>query len=200
MCLRIRQLYLKTDRKTLLDHTTIDIAAGCIHTLSGCNGAGKTSLLDAIADGAPRYSDIIMWQSQDVDASLVAYAEQRARLYNNMTGTDYLRFLGVQYSSLAEDLRRAFGLSFDIPTDHLSYGQMRQLQFIGALAEDRPITLLDEPFAGMCGTARNTIREALLQYRSPHKVIIVAMAHEEEAAAFGDVLLKMENGALTMPH
>ncbi len=196
MSLRIRELSLKADRQTLLENQSIDFRPGLIYTITGCNGSGKTMLLDAIAEGSPRYTDTIMWQAYDIDASMVAYAEQRARLYNNMTGNDYLRFLGAQYAILAEDLRRAFGLPFDLPTDKLSFGQMRQLQIIGALAEDRPVTLIDEPFAAMCGPARATLQEALRNYVSPQKVIILAMANEEEAAAFGDEVLKLENGKL----
>jgi len=196
MSLRIRQLSLQANRQTLLENQSIDFLPGLIYTITGCNGSGKTMLLDAIAEGSPRYTDTIMWQAYDIDASMVAYAEQRARLFNNMTGNDYLRFLGVQYAILAEDLRRAFGLPFDIATDKLSFGQMRQLQIIGALAEDRPVTLIDEPFAAMCGSARTTLREAIRNYVSPHKVIILAMANEEEAAAFGDEVLKLENGKL----
>lgn len=196
MSIRIRNLDLSSGSKPLLTRFRADFTKGKIHALCGPNGSGKSLLFDAIAGMPQQYPEQIMWESFALLPTQVAYAEQRARLYNNMTGIDYLKFLGVYHGGLSDELLEAFTLPFERPLDSYSFAMLRQLQLIGALAEDKPVILLDEPFAGMDAAATETIKRLLRHCIRPHNVIVLAVSQSSEIRDCCDAIHFLGQGRL----
>lgn len=199
MSIRIRNLDLSPGNKPLFSRFCADFQKGKIHALCGANGSGKSQLLDAIAGIRQQYPEQIMWDAVALLPDQVAYAEQRGHLYNNMTGRDYLKFLGVYHGGISDDLLNAFSLPFEMSLDSYSFAMLRQLQLIGALAEDKPVTLLDEPFAGMDEGAIASIKNVLPGFITPHKLILLCVSRQSEIKDCCDVFHLLQNGKLNQP-
>lgn len=110
---------------------------------------------------------------------------------------DALLWQALKAVSLAEVLRARGGL--DAPMGEagsgLSGGEQSRLALARALAADRPVLLLDEPFANVDPVSARVMLSALEKQRG-HRTIIV-VTHQPLPAGMADVQLRMEAGRLS---
>ena len=151
----VAALTLSRGERVLFRELSFALAAGEAVALTGANGAGKTSLLRALA-GFIR-----------PDAGTIAFAraepaEARRRHLHWLGHLDGLKgarragdelafqtgWLGAERSAVeaAVDVLALEPL-LDLEVRQLSAGQRRRLAFARLIAAPRPIWLLDEPFA-----------------------------------------------------
>lgn len=196
MSIRIRNLSLSPGNKPLFNSLRADFPKGKIHALCGPNGSGKSQLLDAIAGIRQQYPEQIMWDTVALQTDQVAYIEQRARLYNNMTGKDYLKFLGLYHGGLSDSLLRAFDLPLELSLDTYSYSMIYKLRLIGALGEDKDVVLLDEPFACMDDDSIAITRNLLHEFIDKQKVFVIAVSTTSHLQDCCDSLHILQKGRI----
>ncbi|HEY3639063.1 MAG TPA: heme ABC exporter ATP-binding protein CcmA, partial [Rhizomicrobium sp.] len=155
----------------------------------GRNGAGKTSLLRAIAGLLePRAGDIRLRLH---NGDIVAAGEERGAFVGwvghldgikpQLTPLEHLKFQ-TNYMGGSGDKDAplsACGLApyRDLPAQYLSAGQRRRLAFARLICSDRPLWLLDEPFSALDGEGKNFIR-TLIERHCAEGGIVVAATHE----------------------
>lgn len=153
--LTVSGLTLTRGERVLFRGFDLTLASGEAVALTGANGAGKTSLLRALAGFLRPEAGSIAFA--DVDP-----AEARAKHIHWLGHLDGLKGarrareeLGFQAAWLGAD---AAGIAaavdvlaleplLDLEVRKLSAGQRRRLAFARLIATQRPIWLLDEPFA-----------------------------------------------------
>ncbi len=120
------------------------VASGEFLVLRGANGAGKSSLLRAVAGLAPLAAGRLVWDGEDALEDFPTHARRIAWLghldavkpaltvLENVPAPDALRALGLQ----------AFA---ELPARLLSAGQKRRLALARVVAASAPLWLLDEP-------------------------------------------------------
>lgn len=153
--LTVSGLTLTRGERVLFRGFDLTLASGEAVALTGANGAGKTSLLRALAGFLRPEGGSIAFA--DVDP-----AEARAKHIHWLGHLDGLKGarrareeLGFQAAWLGAD---AAGIAaaidvlaleplLDLEVRKLSAGQRRRLAFARLIATQRPIWLLDEPFA-----------------------------------------------------
>lgn len=153
--LTVSGLTLTRGERVLFRGFDLTLASGEAVALTGANGAGKTSLLRALAGFLRPEGGSIAFA--DVDP-----AEARAKHIHWLGHLDGLKGarrareeLGFQAEWLGAD---AAGIAaavdvlaleplLDLEVRKLSAGQRRRLAFARLIATQRPIWLLDEPFA-----------------------------------------------------
>ena len=153
--LTVAGLTLSRGERVLFRGLSLSLASGEAVALTGANGAGKTSLLRALA-GFIR-----------PDAGTIAFAdaepaEARRRHLHWLGHLDGLkgarrardelafhaRWLGADAGGIAAAVDvLALEPLLDLEVRQLSAGQRRRLAFARLIATPRPIWLLDEPFA-----------------------------------------------------
>lgn len=173
MRLEVSDLAIARGGRTLFEGLYLAVDPGEAVALVGANGAGKTSLLRAVA-GLLRPA-----------AGVVAFHAERAQLDADEARTGALHLLGhhdgLRLSRRADeelafwarwlgggaaDLEHAvaaFDLSPLLPLEvrRLSAGQRRRLSLARLLAAPRPLWLLDEPLAPLDAGARTAFGRIL---------------------------------------
>jgi heme exporter protein A len=164
-------------------------AAGETLAITGRNGAGKTSLLRAIAGLLEPRAGEIRFRLQE--GTIVSGGEDRGLYVGwighqdgvkpQLTPFEHLKF-HLKYDRHADDIEAAlaqFGLARyrDLPAQYLSAGQRRRLAFARLLLAARPLWLLDEPFSALDGQGRDFVR-TLIGRHCAAGGIVVAATHE----------------------
>ena len=177
--------------------------------LFGPSGAGKTTVLDAIAGlRTPRRGSIIIDDrvlfSSEAGINLpahrrhVGYVPQDVALFPHMNVRRNLLY--GRHPGLSPDLDRVVGMLEISPllarrvTD-LSGGERQRVALGRALMSGPSLLLLDEPLAAVDVPLRRRILPYLLRVRDELKIPIVYVSHDrEESEELADVVVTLDQG------
>ena len=155
---------------------TLAIPRG-ITAVLGWSGAGKTSLLDLLADfekpdagsisGAPR----------------VAWVPQNGGLWPHCTAREHLE-IAHRSSEGIDELLAAFGLAekADALPDQLSEGEQSRLAVVRALATEGDVLVMDEPLVHVDPARVGKYWQAIREHVARTGASLVFATHEPEAA------------------
>jgi energy-coupling factor transporter ATP-binding protein EcfA2 len=205
--LRARELTVRHDSTVAVDAASLMLRSGEITAVVGANGAGKSSLLAALAvpdaaadvtvDGtrAGRRVALVPDACDDLFVCDTVGAECRRadRRAGAAAGRTAQRFAGF----LAGD---AGGPQFTrLMTQHprdLSVGQRRALALALQLSTAPRVLLVDEPTRGLDGAARDLVARALIMLADDDAAVLVATHDADFAAALADRIVPMTRGRL----
>jgi ABC-type sugar transport system ATPase subunit len=205
----VEDLVFRRGRRTVLEVPGLVAAAGRTTALVGPNGAGKSTLLRLVAAlERPQRGQVLVGglpASPRVARERIAYAFQRpvflsASVRSNIETALALR--GVERHERqrrAEEVAGAFGIShlLDRPATRLSGGEAQRANLARALSLRAPVTLLDEPLAGLDGPARRQLLHELpAMLRRPGSTTIVVTHDRDEALPLADDLAVLIDGRL----
>lgn len=153
--LTVSGLTLKRGERVLFRGFDLSLASGEAVALTGANGAGKTSLLRALAGflrpeaGAVAFADV---EPAEARARHIHWLGHLDGLKGGRRAREELAFqaewLGADPVGVAAAVDvLALEPLLDLEVRKLSAGQRRRLAFARLVAAPRPIWLLDEPFA-----------------------------------------------------
>ena len=168
---------------------SLSVQAGEAVALMGRNGAGKTSLLRAIAglispdEGVVRSSgpegEVAPEDARSADLHLLGHLE---RLKTGRTAWDELLFQvrwtgGTEMSAKAACVRLDLGRLLGLEVRKLSAGQRRRLALARLIASRRALWLLDEPLAPL-DAARRAEAGVLMGEHLDGGGMIIAAVHD----------------------
>lgn len=185
--LHIETLALQRGERVLFRGLSLSVAAGEAVTLTGANGAGKTSLLRAIAGFIRPAEGTVRFDGADgpLDADdarrggchLVGHQDG---LKTGRSARDELMFQarwtgGDEASAL--DAAERLGLTplLDLEVRKLSAGQRRRLALARLAASPRTLWLLDEPMAPLDAQRRAQFGELMGAHIAGGGLIIAAV-------------------------
>ena len=188
--LQVTDLTLSRGERTLFRDLSLHLRAGEAVALTGANGAGKTSLLRAVAgfirpdQGGVSFEDaagdiIEPDMARGRDLHLLGHLDG---LKGHRTARDELafqtRWLGGADADVAEAADR-LGLEplLDLEVRRLSAGQRRRLALARLIAAPRSLWLLDEPLSPLDARWRRAAGE-LMQAHLDRGGIILAAVHD----------------------
>ncbi len=185
MILQAEQLCKSFGEKRVLTDVCFLADAPGIYSIDGASGSGKTTLLRIIAGLEHPDSGTVSGYS----TSDVAYVFQEPRLLPHATVLQNVLCVlppKKEAKAIAQSWLCAVGLSevADERPAALSGGMQTRLSFARALAAERPILLLDEPFNGLDSETRARMI-ALLGEHGANKLILIVSHHREELALLG---------------
>lgn len=188
--LQVTDLTLSRGERTLFRDLSLHLRAGEAVALTGANGAGKTSLLRAVAgfirpdQGGVSFEDaagdiIEPDMARGRDLHLLGHLDG---LKGHRTARDELafqtRWLGGADADVAEAADR-LGLEplLDLEVRRLSAGQRRRLALARLIAAPRSLWLLDEPLSPLDARWRQAAGE-LMQAHLDGGGMILAAVHD----------------------
>ncbi|MCH7845473.1 MAG: ABC transporter ATP-binding protein [Acidobacteria bacterium] len=186
---------------TILDHLSLEIAAGTWVSMIGPNGAGKTTVLRCITGAVPYQgtvqigsSGVAEMQVREV-ARMVAIVPQHPTLPEGMRVVDYVLLgrtphRGAMTSESEHDLllvgQVLDALDLERFADRdvatLSGGELQRVVIARALAQDTPILLLDEPTTGLDIGAQQEVMELIDRLRSQRELTVLSAMHDLNVA------------------
>ncbi|MBL7924057.1 MAG: ATP-binding cassette domain-containing protein [Bacteroidia bacterium] len=147
MSLEIQHLEISYGKHRVLYDASLFLPAGEIHGLVGVNGAGKTSLLNAISGLKIAQQGVVLWKGKCIQGTDLAYMESSLFFYPRMTGLDYMQLFAASNPGFRlEDWNELFHLPLHEYIENYSSGMQKKLALMGIIALGRPLWLLDEPF------------------------------------------------------
>jgi len=184
-----------------VDGLSLQVAAGEVRGLIGPNGSGKTTTVNLLSGLYRAEAGEIHLRGERIDrlrpheiaARGVARTFQTPKVFGNMTVLENLllpalaeldRPAGRPRAEIDARARRL--LSFvlleplkDAPAKQLSGGQGMLLQIARALMlHPLHVMLMDEPFAGVHPTIKDTIMETILRMNREEGVTFLIVSHE----------------------
>ena len=166
--------------RVLFEGLSFDLAAGEAIALTGANGAGKTSLLRAVAGLLrPRAGEILHAGEGEPRDGLHLVGHQDGLKASRLAGDELAfqaRWLGADAAGFSRALER-LELRRLLPLEvrKLSAGQRRRLALARLVAAPRPLWLLDEPLAPLDGVWRGRIGELMAEHLAGGGAILAAV-------------------------
>lgn len=200
---QVAHLTVSYQAKTVLVDISFEVEPGLVVGILGPNGAGKSTVIKSIMGFVPRdFGKVWVQGNQVSDArGQVAYVPQRGQIdwqfpvtvldvvkmgrygyvpwYKSLGRND----LDIVHQSLRDVRMDEFA---DRQIGQLSGGQQQRVFMARALAQQAPILLLDEPFAGVDAATERAIASLLSESKKLGKTVIVVHHDLETAAEFFD--------------
>ncbi len=210
--LELRQLGVRYGRVTALHGVDLVVPAGTVTAMLGRNGAGKSSLLRAVAGIVRHSSGAVLWRGDDISHTA---ADRRARsgivlvpegrgVFPDLTVAENLRLGGFDLGSadLAERLDATTSL-FPVLRErssdtagHLSGGQQQMLAIGRAMMSQPDLLLLDEPSLGLSPLAVGAVYEQLEALRETEMTMLIVEQQVHRALKLADDAVVLSLGEI----
>ncbi len=192
-------------KQPVLQDLDLTFEPGRIYGLIGRNGAGKTTLLGILSGqnyatgGRALYGGQPVWENSAVLGNLHFAREMSAA--SELAGLSVKNFLRAGRlfcpywdQNYADELIKKFELPNKM-INRLSRGQMSMVSITAALASRAPVTLLDEPTAGLDVVARERFYRILLdEYQRTGRTFVISTHIIEEAASVFEKVVILDEG------
>jgi molybdate transport system ATP-binding protein len=164
--------------------------------LLGRSGAGKTSLLRALAGLIPAVGT--PWAGMAAEARPVGYLPQGSALFPHLTvlGNAAFALRGPDRLGQARALLDDFGVGHlvDRPAAKISGGEAQRVALARALGRAPELLLLDEPLAALDTATRDIVLAQLIETIDEKRVPALAATHDPAIAALADWLVLLSDG------
>lgn len=161
--------------RRLFAHLSFRLEARRALRVLGENGAGKTSLLRIAAGLAPADEGCLLWNGEAAGAlgedyrREIAFLGHSNALKDDLTALENLDYalsvsgIAADRQALRDELeRQGLGVAAQLPVKALSQGQKRRAALARlAFCEERPLWILDEPFAALDAAAVASLAQGL---------------------------------------
>lgn len=200
----------------VLREVSFDANPGEVLVILGRNGAGKTSLLSAVAGILPTISngkisvgdkDITRLPAHKRVKAKIGLVQEGKRIFRSRTvaenlllGTTSQPGLGLKTSQRKDALNAAFD-RFPIlaekrhdPAGGLSGGQQQMLAISQVLAAQPEVIMLDEPSAGLAPAIRNEVFDVATSLRDEGMTVVVVEQLVDIALDLADKVIVLDGG------
>ncbi len=187
MRLAATDLTLERGGRLIFSHLSFSLDGGEAMSVTGANGAGKSSLLRALAGLLTPASGCITVtpETETSRTDFIHYLGHADALKGVLTLKENLAFWSSLLRTAATEglapltmdvASRRLGLQTvaDLPAAYLSAGQKRRAALAKLLLAPRPIWLLDEPLTALDLASQDLLRDIMKQHLEGGGMIIAA--------------------------
>jgi ABC-type polar amino acid transport system ATPase subunit len=219
MTLAVRSLRVLHADREILRGIDLDVAAGEVCALMGASGAGKSTMLRAIAALQPFSSGTIVVDDVTLRAGPlprqselgglrrhVGMVFQAHALFEHLSALDnvtlapiqVLRWDRVRAESVARELLDTLGVASRANAfpRQLSGGEAQRVAIARALAPDPSLLLMDEPTAALDPARRSSLGEKLRELAGQGRALLLSTHDADFARAYADRVVTLEDGAI----
>jgi branched-chain amino acid transport system ATP-binding protein len=209
--LSVQDLSVSYGKVQAVRDVSFEAAEGSLVTLVGANGAGKTSVLNAVAGLLKPRRGKVIYDGQDVtrwaahklvDAGVVQVPEGREVLAS-MTVHENLQLGGWHRRDSAaasiDEMYARFPVLAErreLPAGALSGGEQQMLAIARALVAKPRVLLLDEPSMGLAPRIVDEVFRVIEEIRGSGTTVVLVEQNARRALRAADVGYVLETGSL----
>ena len=172
-----------------VDYLKLQVRPGELYGFLGMNGAGKTTTIRMIVGLLKPTSGTATILGHDIQQQPLeakrrfGYLAQTPYLYDNLTGREFLFFLGGLHHirpQALQDRSEALLQQLDLTdkADQLigsySGGMRRKIALCGTLLHQPDVLILDEPFAGLDPLSARHVKDMLQDFYEAGKSVLMS--------------------------
>ena len=189
----------------------VDFAAAKITAIMGPSGSGKSTLLNGVAGFETPQSGRVLIGGVDVSAEPpsarpVSMVFQENNLFAHLSveqnvglgRSPSLLLIEADRDAIAEALERTglAGKEKRLPRE-LSGGERQRVALARVLVRDRPVLLLDEPFASLGPALRDDMLDLVAAVHAERGMTVLFVTHQpEDARRIGEHVVFLDNGVV----
>lgn len=207
----IRNLEKSYGTKKVLKGINLDIYPGQIIGYIGPNGAGKSTTVKIMLGLVGGYTGEVEILGENIAHGnaeykrKIGYVPETAEVYDNLTGREYLTFIGELYGmdydeadEKAIKLMELFGLKqvYDSRISSYSKGMRQKMLIISSLLNNPDILFLDEPLSGIDANSVLVFKEILAELKSQGKTIFYSSHIMEVVEKISSRIVLLNNGQI----
>lgn len=190
---------------------SLQVPKGEVHGLLGPNGSGKSTVMKTVLGlvrpdrGSVRALGVDPQQNPNAVKGMVGYVPEAPRLYEFLTGVEYLDFV-ADVHGLGDDLKRQrvneFLQAFDLRGQEnelisgYSQGMKQKIAIIAALLHKPRILILDEVLNGLDPRAARIVKDLVHQLALEGVATLFSTHVLEIAEAICDEVTIMNHGEI----
>ena len=175
----------------------------------GASGSGKSTLLNLVAGFETPQAGRVLFGDRDLTGSSpaerpVSMVFQENNLFSHLTveqnvglgRSPALKLTEADMRDIAAALLRTglAGKEKRLPRE-LSGGERQRVAFARVLVRDRPVLLLDEPFASLGPALRDDMLDLLVDLHAERRMTVLFVTHQpEDAKRVADRVIFLESG------
>ena len=193
--LRLDSISKKFGGVKAVSQVSLELSDGDVLGLIGPNGAGKSTLINLITGLLTPDEGQIYLSNSDITSKKpferarlgLARTFQNLRIYPNLSVGQNIEVASISsnYSSrtMNFDLDKIINIfdlddKIDLASEELSYGHLRRLEIVRALALNPLVLLLDEPAAGMNENETKELSNSLKWVQNNIACAIIVIDHD----------------------
>lgn len=189
-----QRLGVRYGAKAALEEVSFEVAAGTVAAVVGGDGAGKTSLLRALAGTVRPAAGTV----RRPDERRLGYVSAGPGVWTDLTVDENLSFAGRAYGLDTAELGRRVGALLertglaaarDRLAGQLSGGMRQKLALAMAVAHEPDLLILDEPTTGVDPVSRAELWRLLAASAAGGAAVVVATTYLDEAERAATVLV-----------
>ena len=207
----LKNVTKRYDAILAVDHLNLTLGSGEIFGLLGPNGSGKSTTLKMLLglvqpdEGAVTVLGVSVQQDPVAVKRMVGYIPEAPRLYEFLTGIEYLDFIGDVYGMQPEDKKNRIneylkalqleGREGDMINSY-SEGMKQKVALISAFLHRPKLLIMDEPLNALDPRSARIVKDFLQELKRQGVTAILSTHVLEIAQAMCDRIGIMYQGKL----
>jgi len=185
--LLINNLSFFRDENLIFENLNLSLGNGQITQLRGKNGSGKTTFIKVILNLLSSKTGEIFWEGQNINKNIFNFYNQITYIADHNTSSRKLSVLdninfwkGLSSSNLSNDetllLLETFNLKkyLNKETMYLSSGEIKKLELLRLILEQKKIWILDEPYNHLDDSSIEILNQTFVDHTNNDGIILFA--------------------------
>ena len=185
--LLINNLSFLRDENLIFENLNLSLGNGQITQLRGKNGSGKTTFLKVILNLLSSKTGEVFWEGQNINKNIFNFYNQITYIADHNTSSRKLSVLdninfwkGLSSSNLSNDetllLLETFNLKKYLNTEtmYLSSGEVKKLELLRLILEQKKIWILDEPYNHLDDSSIEILNQTFVDHTNNDGIILFA--------------------------
>ena len=202
--LEIKNLSVRYGSRSVLNDVSLTLQPGEFTYLVGINGAGKTSLMNAVMQLIHGVHGEVLIDDQPLtydDFDRITYIPDQICVDHSLTIRQALDQLSRYYRSYnatrAQEIVEFFHLNFDDSIKDLSKGNIAKVNLLLGLALDTEYILMDEPFSGIDVFTREHIQDLFTSDLLEGRALLISSHDLADVENFVDRVILLKDGGIS---